>query len=115
VAIRLDGPDDSTIWNQLLRQSSYEGIPYQDISLSYLIKKQQKLKGRTFTVNFLQKIFNGIQIKEGKKAADCLLVQIDMNTVPDQPYQFASDQIEEFLNQSISWKENIIDHIDKPL
>jgi hypothetical protein len=115
VAILLTGSDDYTIWNQLLKQSSYEGIPYKDINLSYLIKKTQTLKGQTFAVNFLHKICNGIQIKEGKKTADCLLVQIDMNTVPDQSYQFNSNQIEDFLVQSISWKENIIDHIHKTL
>ncbi len=98
-------------WQKVLTQVSIEGIPCQDINMSFLIKKTKSVGEKQVDVNFLFNMMDGIRMKDGKKISDCVLAQLDINTVPEANYVFDAQEIENFLSNAALWKDEMIKNI----
>lgn len=84
-------------WGKLLVKTSCEGIDFQNIELRYLLKKEVNLNGKSVQINLFHQISDGMHFKDGKKDADCLLLQIDVNTIPEMNYSFSIKDFDTFM------------------
>lgn len=94
-------------WGKLLSKTTVEGIDFQNIELRFLLKKQIKINGGLVDINMLNQISDGIHLVNGQKDADCLLLQIDLNTIPDTAYSFGVSDLNAFLDLAPLEIENI--------
>lgn len=97
-------------WQHLVRQTSIEGVPCQDVNVSFLTKRIKRFGSKEVNLNFLFKMMDGMKLKDGVKTSDSVLIQLDINTVPEA-YTFTSSDIEAFLNAAIEWKNEYISSV----
>lgn len=98
-------------WQHLIKQTSIEGVPCQDVNVSFLTKKIKQLGDKEVDMNFLFKMMDGMKLKDGVKTSDSVLVQLDINTVPEASYSFGGKDVETFLNKAIEWKNEYINSV----
>lgn len=98
-------------WKHVISQTAIEGIPCQDINMSFLIKKNKPIEQQNVDVNFLFKMMDGMKIKDGVKTSDSVLIQLDINTVPEGAYTFDSQEIKAFLEEAVVWKQEFVDSV----
>ncbi len=98
-------------WQNLLKQTSYKGIPFQNIEYNFLLKKIVRLNNKDIEMNFLHQLSDGFHVTNGQKDADCVLVRLDINTVPEKPYSFETEDMDEFYMKSTEWEKEILDNI----
>lgn len=98
-------------WKHVISQTAIEGIPCQDINMSFLIKKNKPIEQQNVDVNFLFKMMDGMKIKDGVKTSDSVLIQLDINTVPEGSYTFDSQEIKAFLEEAVVWKQEFVDSV----
>lgn len=106
-----DNIQTTEFWQNLLKQTSYKGIPFQNIEYNFLLKKKVRLNERDIEMNFLHQLSDGFHITNGKKEADCVLIKLDINTVPEKPYTFETKDMEEFYLKSIEWGKELLENI----
>lgn len=85
-------------WGKLLVKTSCDGIDFQNIELRYLLKKEVDINGKSVQINLFHQISDGIHFKDGKKDSDCLLLQIDVNTIPEMNYSFTKKDFDTFMD-----------------
>lgn len=98
-------------WQHVIKQVSVDGSPCQDVNLSFLIKKEKQICGKNVDVNFLFKMMDGFKMKDGVKASDSILIQLDINTVPETSYVFSAEEIAAFMDQAKDWKKVFINNV----
>lgn len=98
-------------WQHLIKQTSIEGVPCLDVNVSFLTKKIKQLGDKEVDMNFLFKMMDGMKLKDGVKTSDSVLVQLDINTVPEASYSFNGNDVETFLNKAIEWKNEYINSV----
>ena len=98
-------------WQHLIKQTSIEGVPCQDVNVSFLTKKIKQLGDKDVDTNFLFKMMDGMKLKDGIKTADSILIQLDINTVPEASYSFSGNDVEAFLSKAIEWKNEYINSV----
>lgn len=52
-------------------------------------------------------------MKDGVKTSDSILVQLDINTIPETNHVFSSEEIDGFMNGAKVWKTEFIESILK--
>ncbi len=98
-------------WQHILKQISYKGIPFQNIEYNFLLKNIVNLNSKEVEMNFLHQLSDGYHITNGKKDSDCILMKLDINTVPEKPYSFDVDDMNVFYSKSIEWEKELIENI----
>lgn len=106
-----DNIQATEFWQNLLKQTSYKGIPFQNIEYNFLLKKIVRLNDKDVEMNFLHQLSDGFHITNGQKDADCVLVKLDINTVPEKPYTFETKDMEDFYTKAIEWEKELLDNI----
>lgn len=100
-------------WQHVIKQAAVDGCPCTDINLSFLIKKEKQVGDKNVGVNFLFKMMDGFKMKDGVKTSDSILVQLDINTIPETNHVFSSKEIDGFMNGAKVWKTEFIESILK--
>lgn len=103
----------NSAWQHVIKQVSVDGSPCQDVNLSFLIKKEKQVSEKNVDVNFLFKMMDGFKMKDGVKASDSILVQLDINTVPEASYVFGAEEITTFMKLAKDWKKEFINNVLK--
>lgn len=98
-------------WQRILKQISYKGVPFQNIEYNYLLKNIVNINSKEVEMNFLHQLSDGYHITNGQKDSDCVLIKLDINTVPEKPYSFEVKDISAFYSKSIDWEKELIDNI----
>lgn len=108
--------ESNSIWENLLKKTIYDGAQSQDINLSFLLKRIIDFGGKDIQMNLLHNIFDGNQIKnEGLSSIvrKVLLLQLDLNSVPENNLQLDEKGIAAFYNNILDIKCNLIDNVTK--
>ena len=98
-------------WQRILKKISYKGIPFQNIEYNFLLKNIVSINSKEVEMNFLHQLSDGYHITNGKKDSDCILMRLDINTVPEKPYSFGVDDMKVFYSKSMEWEKELIDNI----
>lgn len=113
-AIKLDSISADTVWGRMLKNTMVDGTPLQDINLSYLIKRQVGFDGRGIQLNLLHNFTDGMQVKqEGdtQTAYRVVLLQLDINSIPEVPLSLDSAGVKSFFDGIIVVKNDLIDNV----
>ncbi len=113
-AIKNDGDDINPIWGHLLKKMVFDGIPTQDVSLSFLLKSYIGIQNQNIQLNMLHNIYDGnkIEVVDGmQKACNVLLLELDLNTVPVVNLSFDKGGIAEFLEKILEVKCNLVNNV----
>lgn len=113
-AIKDDASNAKHIWNILLKKTVFDGVPSQDINLSFLLKKIINIGEKDVTMNLLYNIFDGNQIRNenGKESVSkVLLLQLDLNSIAEETLNLGCQDISEFFNNILEIKCKLIDNV----
>ena len=113
-AIKLDGIAPETIWGGLLKNTMADGTPLQDINLNYLLKRQIRFNNNEIQMNLLHNFSDGMQIKqegEGQVMYQVILLQFDMDSIPEVPLSLDADGVKDFFNGILEVKNNLISNV----
>lgn len=108
--------ENNSVWENLLKKTIYDGVQSQDINLSFLLKRIINIEGKDIQINLLHNIFDGNQIKnEGSSqiVRKVLLLQLDLNSVPENNLNLDKNGITAFYNSILDIKCNLIDNVTK--
>lgn len=94
-------------WNEFLKRITVKGIPFQNIGLTYLLKRIENINNKEVEVNFLHQYTDGFHLTDNKKDSDCVLFTLDINTVSDKSYEFGIDDLCDFLKKSMHWAKDL--------
>ena len=100
-------------WQHVIRQTSVDGAPCQHVNLSFLIKKEKQIGQEIVDVNFLFKMMDGFKLKNGIRDSEGILVQLDINTVPNTNYMFNAEGIRSFMQAAKNWKNEFVETVLK--
>lgn len=102
-----EATSSSDFWNELLKRTTVKGIPFQNIGLTYLLKRIEYINNKEVEINFLHQFSDGFHLTDNKKDADCVLFTLDINTVSDRSYEFGIDDLCDFLKKSMIWAKEL--------
>lgn len=108
--------ENNSVWENLLKKTIYDGVQSQDINLSFLLKRIINIEGKDIQINLLHNIFDGNQIKnEGSSqiVRKVLLLQLDLNSVPENYLNLNKNGITAFYNSILDIKCSLIDNVTK--
>lgn len=98
----------SDFWNEFLKRTTVKGVPFQNIGLTFLLKRIENINNKDVAINFLHQYSDGYHVTNNKKDADCVLFTLDINTVAEQAYQFEIEDLSDFLSKSLQWTKELI-------
>lgn len=104
----------SAIWTRILKNTVYDGIPYRDINLQYLVKKEITFGENTIQMNLLHNIFDGYNtvIQDGQqKLNKAVLLQLDINSIPEQTLSLDKEGVSAFFDNVTVTKNEIVDNV----
>lgn len=104
----------SAIWTKILKHTVYDGIPYRDINLQYLVKKEITFGENTIQMNLLQNIFDGYNTvsQDGQqKLNKAVLFQLDINSIPEQTLSLDKEGVSAFFDNVTITKNEIVDNV----
>ncbi len=104
----------SAIWGNILKHALYDGIPYRDINLQYLVKKEIVFGENTIQMNLLHNIFDGYNTvnHEGQqKLNKAVLLQFDINSIPEQILSLDKNGVSAFFDNVTVTKNEIVDNV----
>lgn len=113
-SVSTDDGNNNIIWNLLLKKTVFDGIPSQDINLSFLLKKKITIGDKNVSMNLLYNLFDGNQIKNenGKETVNkVLLLQLDLNSVAEEILNLSCENISEFFESILDIKCKLIDNV----
>jgi len=112
LSIKTDGNlQNSEFWQGIIKQISYRGVPLQNIEFNYLLKNVVNIHGKDIEMNFLHQISDGYHYTRGAKDYDCVLLRLDINTVPDKPYSFEIEDIKLFYTEVLRLQKEQIENL----
>ena len=115
-AIQRNGVGDMSFWGNFLRKPVIDGTQAQDVNLQFLLKRPIDFGGRKVQMNLLHQFFDGTQTKtngDTMEVRDVLLVQLDLNSVPEKILDFGGDDVATFFDGIISVKNTLIDNVEQ--
>lgn len=113
-SIKLDGIPTDTVWNGILKKTVVDGVRLQDINLSFLLKREIVFNNNSIQMNLLHSYSDGMQIRtdeDGEKAYPVLLLQLDLNSIPEKPLSLNADGVKDFFNGILEVKDNLIKNV----
>lgn len=115
-AIQKDDIDKGReLWRGLLKKIVFDGSYAQDIDLQFVLKRVIDFNGYNIRMNLLHHFFDGIQtVTNGtsQTTRQVLLVQLDLNSVPEEPLSLDKNGLSNFYNEIISIKNELIDNVE---
>lgn len=114
-AIKVNGDSTETLWSGFLKKTVVDGTRLQDINLSYLIKRECLFNNTQIQMNFLHTFSDGVQIKTDEKGQEkafpVLLLQLDLNSIPDIPLTLNAEGVKDFFSGILNIKNNLVENI----
>ncbi len=113
-AIRLDKLSSDYVWSKWLKGSTVNGSTMQDINLNYLLKREVCFSDRKIQMNLVHNITDGIQVlqgEEGNPVHKVVLVQFDLNSIPESPLTLDCSGIKVFFEGILGVKNNLVDNV----
>ena len=113
-AIRLDENSADMVWSRLLKRTMIDGMTMKDVNFNFLLKRQLTFNGRTIQMNLLHNFSDGMQIKQtaGEPITyNVVLLQLDLNSVPEEPLALDADGIKDFFNGILAVKSNLVNNV----
>lgn len=108
------GVDFKPIWGTILKNTERDGLNFQDINLSYLIKKSVTIGNLNLQLNLLHNIFDGFQtrvVNNEQQMQKALLFQLDINSVPETILSLTKEDVSVFFEGVLSIKSDLINGI----
>lgn len=102
------------IWGNFLKKTIFDGTQAQDINLQFLLKQLVKIGNRDIQMNLLHNIFDGKQSKtvnDVPVVSDVLLMQLDLNSIPEIILNMDKDGISDFFNAVLDVKNKLIENV----
>ena len=113
-AVRLDEYDAEAVWSKLLKRTMIDGMTMKDVNFNFLLKRQVPFKGRTIQMNLLHNFSDGVQIKQVdgvSKTFNVVLMQLDLNSIPEESLSLDVNGIEDFFNGILEVKSSLVDNV----
>ena len=113
-AIKLTNISADTVWGGFLKRTVIDGTPIQDVNFNFLLKRAIPFNGREIQMNLLHNLSDGVQIKQssvGNIGEKVVLLQLDMNSVPEKPLSLDADGVKDFFNSILDVKDNLIANV----
>lgn len=114
-AIKVNGESTETLWSGFLKKTVIDGTRLQDINLTYLIKRECSFNNIPIQMNLLHTYSDAVQIKSNEKGEEnafpVLLLQLDLNSIPDIPLSLNTEGVKDFFSGILSIKNNLVDNI----
>ena len=104
----------SAIWTKILKHTVYDGIPYRDINLQYLLKKEISFGENTIQMNLLHNIYDGYNTisQDGQqKLNKAVLLQLDINSIPEQTLSLDKEGVSAFFDNVTVTKNEIVNNV----
>lgn len=115
-AIKLVNTSAESVWGGFLKRTVIDGTPIQDVNFSFLLKREVQFNGSAVQMNFLHSFYDGIQIRQmgtGNVSQKVVLLQLDLNSIPESPLAFNSDGVKDFFTGILEVKDNLVDNVSK--
>ncbi len=111
-SIRIDEDNPASLyWENILKRTSSNGIPCQNIEVNYLLKNNEIINGKDVTINFLHQIKDGFHLVNGKKDEDCIIIVLDINTAVENNRMFSIDDMHSFWEKCPDWEKFLLENI----
>ena len=113
-AIKLKDITAATVWGSFLKRTIIDGTPIQDVNFNFLLKREIAFNGHTIQMNLLHNLSDGVQIKqspENSVSENVVLLQLDMNSVPECPLSLDSNGVKDFFSGIIDVKDSLIANV----
>lgn len=111
-SIKIDEKSPADLyWGNILKRTSSNGIPCQNVEISYLLKNQERINGKDVSMNFLHQIKDGFHMINGQKDEDCILVVLDINTATENNLKFSAEDQHSFWNKCFEWEMDLLNNI----
>lgn len=113
-AVRLDETGSDTVWSKLLKRTMIDGMSMKDVNFNFLLKREVSFNGRQMQMNLLHNFSDGMQIKQDDveaKAFNVVLMQLDLNSIPEVSLDLDADGIKDFFNGILEVKSNLVDNV----
>lgn len=110
------GTELDAFWNNLLRQTIFDGIKSQDINLSFLLKRSFSFGSKTTEINLLHNIFDGTLTtneNDNPQVVPVILFQLDLNSVPEVTLELGKGDVAAFFHDILTIKESLITNVSK--
>lgn len=102
------------IWSSILKKTAFNGVQFQDINLTFLLKRQINFNGTDIQMNLLHTIFDGVQTKtenDSQIIHNVFLFQFDLNSIPEKILNMDKEGIAAFFNGILEIKNNLVDNV----
>lgn len=112
-AVRLDENGADAVWSKFLKRTMIDGMTMKDVNFSFLLKRQVSFNGKNIQMNLLHTFSDGMQIKQNdgeSKTYNVVLMQLDMNSIPEETLNLDVDGIRDFFNGILDVKTNLVDN-----
>ena len=109
-----DFHSQSAIWTKILKHTVYDGIPYRDINLQYLVKKEIMFGENTIQMNLLHNLFDGYNtVNQGgqQKLNKAVLLQLDINSIPEQILSLDKEGVSAFFDNVTVIKNELVNNV----
>ena len=106
--------NSDAIWNLWLKKTVFDGVQSKDINLSFLLKRLIKFGDTEIQMNLLHNIFDGKQTRNDndlQTVRDVLLLQLDLNSVPDKILSLGIEGVSSFFNGILDIKNKLVDNV----
>lgn len=113
-AVRLDENGADAVWSKLLKRTMIDGMAMKDVNFNFLLKREVSFNGRQMQMNLLHNFSDGMQIKQGDaeaKTFNVVLMQLDLNSIPEVSLDLDADGIKDFFNGILEVKSNLVDNV----
>ncbi len=113
-AVRLDENGADPVWNKLLKRTMIDGMSMKDVNFNFLLKREVSFSGKQMQINLLHNFSDGMQIKQGDaeaKPINVVLMQLDLNSVPEVSLDLDAEGIKDFFNGILEVKSNLVDNV----
>lgn len=113
-AIKLKDITAGTVWGGFLKRTIIDGTPIQDVNFNFLLKREIAFNGQTIQMNLLHNLSDGVHIKqspENSVSENVVLLQLDMNSVPESPLSLDSNGVKDFFSGIIDVKDGLIANV----
>ena len=107
----IDGFNCNLWWNKILKGTTQEGLPMQEINVTFLLKKNILINEKEITLNLHHNLYDGYRFdSKGDKINDSILAAFDINTLEKNNLSFKNDDVVSFFEIALKEKDILLDN-----
>jgi len=99
-----------SIWDDFLKRTVIDGTPIEDVNYNFRIKRKVSFKELSIQMNFVHNFSDALQIK-GNEKQRVMLLQLDMNSIPEEPLALDAIGVNNFFNGILEEKKKLIEYV----